>query len=238
MKITVLQHVPFEGIALIADWGYQHGHTFSICRLWQEKILLPTPKDVEMLVIMGGPMSVSNEGAHTDYPNYYSGLQREKEFIKEVIDQRKHVLGICLGCQLIASALGARTYPNSVKEIGWFPITICNEALGQPLLFDLDATLKAFHWHSDTFDLPQGASLLMSSVACRNQAFVVKDRVLGLQFHLEMTKDSIKNIIANCKSDINQSKTIQSEDELLAGCIAIPICKQTLFLLLDGLLKQ
>jgi GMP synthase-like glutamine amidotransferase len=103
----------------------------------------------------------------------------------------KPVLGVCLGAQLIAKALGARVYANSVKEIGWAPVSFADAALRDPLFTGLAEAEVIFHWHGETFDLPAGAELLASSVACRHQAFRVSDRIYGLQFHLEVTPSMI-----------------------------------------------
>ena len=105
-------------------------------------------------------------------------LRDEKVFIASAIDQNKGVLGICLGAQLIANALGARVYPNTVKEIGWFPVFA---EPAQPGTFVFPKSTQAFHWHEETFDLPAGAVHLARSAVCRNQAFQFGTRAVGLR---------------------------------------------------------
>lgn len=225
MKIVVLQHVAFETAGMIADWAESHGHSVTICPLY-ENALLPNIDAFEMLVIMGGPMSVGDDAK-------YAWLAPEKTLIKAAIEADKYVVGICLGAQLIANVLGARVYPNHVKEIGWFPVAIVDEAIGQPILSGLNSAMNVFHWHGDTFDLPHNAQLLMSSKSCKNQAFLYNQRVLGLQFHLEMTEEGIKNIIAHCKEDIVPSTSIQSEEEMLTSIGEIAPCTRVLNSMLD-----
>jgi GMP synthase-like glutamine amidotransferase len=123
----------------------------------------------------------------------------------------KAVLGICLGAQLIASALGARVYSGPEKEIGWFPVFA---ELAVPGTFVLPAMLEAFHWHGETFDLPSGAVHLASSAACRNQAFQIGARTIGLQFHLETTPQSASAMIAHCGTELVPQRYIQTEAAL------------------------
>ena len=129
------------------------------------------------MVIMGGPMS-----ANDDLPF----IQREVALIAEAVKSEIPLLGVCLGAQLIAKALGSKVYRNTVREIGWAPVTFTEAARRDPLFAGLSAPETVFHWHGDTFDLPRNAELLASSAACRNQAFRAANRVYGLQFHLEV----------------------------------------------------
>lgn len=114
-------------------------------------------------------------------------LHREIQYIRDAANRGQMVLGVCLGAQLIAKALGARVYPNAVKEIGWAPVSFTPAAASDPLLVGLSEPEMIFHWHGETFDLPPGAARLASSDACVNQAFRAGDRIYGLQFHLEVT---------------------------------------------------
>jgi GMP synthase (glutamine-hydrolysing) len=130
------------------------------------------------LIVLGGPMSAAD-----DLPY----LRGELECIAEAVSAGLPVLGICLGAQLIAKALGSRVYSNGVREIGWYPIQWTEAAARDPLHQGLAGFDTVFHWHYETFDLPAGAELLASSAACRHQAFRVGSNVYGLQFHLEAT---------------------------------------------------
>ena len=205
MRAHFLQHVPFEGLGSIAPWLKAADYQITATKFY-ESTLLPHPKQVDLLIIMGGPMSVNDE-------DRFPWLRIEKQFIRQTIASGKAVLGICLGAQLIASALGESVYPNRRKEIGWFPIE------GIPRkdksVFCFPPSVEVFHWHGDTFDLPDGAVLLAKSKACENQAFQIKQTVIGLQFHLETTPDSARAIVKNCREELLPSKFVQPEAMIL-----------------------
>ena len=121
------------------------------------------------------------------------------------------IIGICLGAQLIASALGARVYRNADKEIGWWETT---SSPNKKNCFHFPNRFLAFHWHGETFDLPPGAIHLARTQGCENQAFQIGRRVIGLQFHLETTDESLQALIANCGDELTAGPYIQSEKEL------------------------
>lgn len=206
MKVQVFQHVPFEGIGSIQNWMEHRKAQVATTRLFPGAPL-PALEDFDWLIVMGGPMSVNDESAHP-------WLRPEKRLIAAAVEEGKPVLGICLGAQLIASALGARVYPNARKEIGWFPVRRLAGAAGAVArLFPVST--EVFHWHGDTFDLPAGALGFLESDACANQAFSIGERVVGLQFHLETTQESALALIANSRAEIVPSATIQTEQEML-----------------------
>jgi len=122
-----------------------------------------------------------------------------------------------LGSQLIASALGANVYPNNEKEIGWFPLTKTNEGKANKFIKDLPDKFTTFHWHGDTFDLPNGATHLLKTDICPNQAFLYKNNVIGLQFHLEVTEQTITLMLENGASELTNSNFIQSIEEIQTG---------------------
>jgi len=208
MNIHWLQHVPFEGLGTIEKWAERTGHTLSCTRLFDGD-LLPHLDQFGMLVVMGGPMGIYDE---QEYP----WLTAEKSFIRATLDAGRPVLGICLGAQLIADVLGARVFANKQKEIGWFPVTR-TDAVPSGLEGVLPKNQTVFHWHGDTFDLPADAVHLYSSLACRNQAFLYKDRVLALQFHLETTSESAIPLIQNCRNELVPGLSIQTEREIIEG---------------------
>lgn len=203
MRAHVLQHVPFEGLGSIEPWLSERGAEIQFTRFFDSPGL-PDPANLDLIVAMGGPMSVNDE---MDLP----WLKEEKRFISNAVDAGKAVLGICLGAQLIASALGARVYPGSQKEIGWFEIESTSNGPG---LFRFPQKATVFHWHGETFDLPPGASRLARSAGCQNQAFQIGRRVIGLQFHLETTPESAELLIAHCRNELLDGPFIQSEEKL------------------------
>lgn len=206
MRAHYLQHVPFEGLGSIEPWLHDAGYDISCTRLYQTGDL-PDIDDIDFLVVMGGPMSV-NDGQQ------YPWLGEEIDFIRRAIDSGKPVLGICLGAQLIARSMGAKIYQNPVKEIGWHPVQ--GLARGSSPQFNFPVSTTVFHWHGETFDLPPGASLIAKSEACENQAFQIGRTVIGLQFHLETTPESAREIVSNCRHELVPSRYVQSEDEILS----------------------
>ena len=140
-------------------------------------------------------------------------LVQEKHFIRRAVEAGKPVLGVCLGAQLIASAMGARVYSHDVKEIGWFPVHGV-DGVG-PTCFRFPGTVEAFHWHGETFDLPLGAVRLAQSDGCENQAFQVGRSVIGVQCHLETTPETARQLVANCRAELAPSKYVQSEIDIL-----------------------
>ena len=179
MRIHFLQHHPLESPGCISEWALSSHCTIAGTRVYQTD-LLPRVSEFDWLIMMGGPM-----GAHED--TEYPWLAKEKQLIERAIEKGKTVLGICLGAQLIADVLGARVYPNKEKEIGWFPIELTDGGRSSPVTWFLPRRLTVLHWHGDTFDLPEGAVHLAWSEACSNQAFTYNERVIGMQFHMEMT---------------------------------------------------
>lgn len=207
MKCHILQHVPFEGPAGIVHWSERHGHALSITRFWRDEVL-PEPHQIDALLVLGGPMNIYE---HERYP----WLSREKRFIEGIVAAGKPVAGICLGAQLLADILGARVFRNPQAEIGWFPVSLTPS--GQRFWPELPNPMMAFHWHGDTFELPAGAMHLARSQGCVHQAYLYGDRVLGLQFHLESTPESVKELITHGQGDLLQSGPfVQTEGRLLA----------------------
>ena len=170
MRAHYLQHIPFEGLGSIAPWLEASGYEITGTKLF-ESAKYPNLKEIDLLMILGGPMSVNDK-------DKFSWLASEKQFIHESINSGKPVLGICLGAQLIASALGARVYRNSVKEIGWFPIYGISS--NNNSIFSFPPSVKVFHWHGETFDLPSGATRLAKSDVCENQAFQFGNSIIGV----------------------------------------------------------
>jgi GMP synthase-like glutamine amidotransferase len=184
------------------------GYEITSTRLFA-KDPFPDLDDIDWLVIMGGPMGIYDE-------DKYPWLLSEKNYIEKAVVQEKIVLGICLGAQLIADVLGAKIYPNKYKEIGWFSIQKTRETTQARLADFLPAQIDVFHWHGDTFDIPKGAIHIAKSKACENQGFIFDDHVVALQFHLETTEQSAKELIGHCQDDIKEGPFIQSSVEILS----------------------
>jgi GMP synthase-like glutamine amidotransferase len=206
-RTLLIQHVPFEGLGSIAPWLEAAGDEITKTQFF-ESAELPDLRIIDLLVVMGGPMSVNDK-------DECLWLVPEKRFIREAIDSGKSVLGICLGAQLIGSAMGAKVYNNTVKEIGWIPVQGVS-SIGSSS-FSFPPSTKVFHWHGETFDLPPRATLLARSEGCENQAFQIGTSVIGLQFHLEITPESVWEIVSNCRDELVPSKYIQTEEEILSA---------------------
>ena len=209
MRVYVLQHVPFEELGNIQPWLVQHNAEIHYCRLYANDPL-PDVNETDLLIVLGGPMSVNDE-------SHYPWLVAEKAFLAQAIAAEKPIVGICLGAQLIASSQGARIYSNYAKEIGWFDITAV-AAYGDVL--SLPASMHVFHWHGETFELPANAVLLASSVACNNQIFQLGQRVIGLQCHLETTADNARSMVLHCADELTGGSFIQDADTILAASAA------------------
>ena len=206
IRMAVLQHVEFEGPAAVADWAVEHGFPLRLFHLYRDTTL-PSLADFDMLTVMGGPMSANDEAQ-------LGWLRREITLVREAIAAEKTLLGICLGAQIIAKALGARVYPGSAKEIGWFPV----QRTGSHPLFDgLPDSFTPFHWHGETFDLPHEGKLLAKSEITETQAFAVGQRILGLQFHMEATEESVRALVKGAAHEIGHGVFEQQPATILAS---------------------
>ena len=173
----VLQHVAWEGPGLIAFEARERGLFLDVRRLDQGDSI-PNPDRLEGLVVMGGPMGVNE----TDK---YPYLAEECGLIRELAHRNRPVLGVCLGAQLLASSLGAKVYPGQQAEVGYGTVELTPEGKQDSLFESVEGPVPVFHWHGDTFDLPEGAVLLASSKEYPLQAFRFGGLAYGLQFHVE-----------------------------------------------------
>jgi GMP synthase-like glutamine amidotransferase len=200
MRVLAFRHVPFEYLGRIEPELERRGIGIDYADLYQPGAESPDPARYAGLIFMGGPMSV-NDGLPY--------LEREARWIAQAVEAGRPVLGVCLGAQLIAKALGARVYRNPVKEIGWFAIELTGEGAADPLFAGAGPRETVFHWHGESFDLPAGAQCLASSANCRHQAFRVGSSTYALQFHLEVTPEMIADWCtqdANC-ADMREVQT-------------------------------
>jgi len=196
-EVLVFQHDPFEDLGFFAEVLEKQGTSFRTIRLFHGEVPAEDWEQTSALIILGGPMSVADE-------EQYPFLRWEKTIIRAAIDDAVPLLGVCLGAQLIAAALGAAVHHGPVKEIGWYPISITPHGLMDSSLGYLPETAVVFQWHDNGFDLPAGAQRLASSTYYENQAFRLGKSIYGLQFHLEMTSEMIARWIEERSKDLAQ----------------------------------
>ena len=227
MQILSLMHVPFEDAANLGVWAAQRGHTVEAVHVYAGQAL-PAAGDVDGVFVMGGPMNIYEQAEHP-------WLAAEKCLLAECVEAGKILLGVCLGAQLLADVLGGKVMQNAQKEIGWYEVTRTEAAGRSPLADVLPERFWAFHWHGDTFAIPPGATLLASSQACANQAFLYGDRILGLQFHLEYTADSIEKMLTHCADELTDGPHIQPATRIRDGYNHLSCTQTLLWNLLDRL---
>lgn len=230
MRLHYLQHVPFEGLANIEAWARARSYHITHTRLFAGEAL-PAMDAFDWLVIMGGPMNIYEE-------DHYPWLTAEKHFIAKAIDQGKLVLGICLGAQLIADVLGGPVTRNQEKEIGWFPVSITPQARQSAIFANFPQTFLAFHWHGDTFAIPPGAVHTVQSAACAHQAFTYHDHVVGVQFHLESSEESIAKLVTHGCDELISERYIQQPEHLMQQPEKITHITRNMILLLENLSGQ
>ena len=227
MNIHYLQHAAGEGPGQIANWAASNGHRMTGTH-WYRGDAPPEPAAIDFLVIMGGGMNIYE---HRDHP----WLVPEKALIAEVIGQGKPVLGICLGAQLVADVMGGKVYQNPQCEIGWFPVRTLEAVRMHPFFSHFPAEFTAMHWHGDTFELPPGATLLASSDACPNQAFICAENVVGMQFHAEVRPEDVRTFVQGETGSLPEGKYVQSFEEILAGDRHMPQVHRLLGEVLDAM---
>jgi GMP synthase-like glutamine amidotransferase len=225
VRVHWLQHAPFEGLGSIEEWLTARGAVLSATRFFQHQGL-PRPHDVDWVIAMGGPMSVNDEAR-------LPWLAAEKRFLREAIDAGRTVLGVCLGAQLIASALGAPVCAAEHREVGWFPVERVEGGETAPRI--LPERFTAFHWHGETFRVPRGALRLARSAGCENQAFAVGRRVLGIQFHLEVTPNSARTLCDKCPADLAPGPYVQPAQEIREAAEAFRAANRLMAGILDTL---
>ena len=209
MRVHYLQHVPFEGLGYIGDWLVAKQYTISGTRLYEPSAKLPGLHEFDALVIMGGPMNVNEE-------DKYPWLASEKELILAAINSNKKVLGICLGAQLIVAAAGGNVFPHPFKEIGWFPVQF-DPAFETWFGRSIPAGQTFFHWHGDTYLLPEGFINHATTEACGQQLYTAGDHIMGIQFHPEMTIAGVKALVENDGNELQEKPFIQTREMILSS---------------------
>lgn len=225
-KAVILQHVPYETPGRIVTQFRDFGIPTEIRHLYKGDEVPSDLDDIRMLIVMGGPMGVSDIGSEK-----YPYLAKEVDLLKRCVALDRATLGICLGGQLLAHAAGAKVQPNAkpgktpdepatpMPEFGWLPVTFPFPGGTEPIVMGLHDGAMMFHWHYDAFELPRlpappnappppapppptGNALLSSSKACKNQAFRYKSRLFGFQYHFELTPEDIEKILSAGREDV------------------------------------
>jgi len=227
MRLHVFQHVAFETPGCILAWADRTGASLKWTRFYRDEAL-PEPAAFDWLIVMGGPMSVYQQ---LEYP----WIEEEVRSIRRAIEEGKTVVGICLGAQLIAAALDAPVFAHRHREIGWFEIMRTTSAARTYLAPILPETLDVLHWHGDTFELPQGAVHLARSRGCENQGFLYGERVIALQFHLEMTVEMLRKLVHHCGREIGRGLWEQPPERMLQDGTRFDRANRLMFDLLDAM---
>jgi GMP synthase (glutamine-hydrolysing) len=195
----IIKHNSSEGAGLFEKILKEKGWEQEILPLYAGKAWPDSVDSYGLILLMGGPMSANDE-------DRYPFLKKEIPSIRQMLKLGKPVLGICLGAQLMAKALGARVYPGPHKEIGWYFLNQTPSAKSDPLFSLLDSSFLVFQWHGETFDLPNGGICLAGNEAYPSQAFRFGEWAYGLQFHFEVTESMIKTWLGQWGEEIKKAK--------------------------------
>jgi len=223
MKILIFKHIADEPAGHAEQWAVERGHTFSY-HFWDNDHVLTALPEFDLLVIMGGLMGAYEEDT-------YPWLIREKILIREAIENNSKVVGICLGAQLIASAMGAGVYKNTNAEIGFHPVIIPGN--NDEWFPESGNGFNVFQWHGDTFDLPEGARLIATSENVKNQAFIIGNNTLALQFHPEMDQNIVEGLLCEAYDKEKASPWKQKQETIRQNLDCTTHGKQLLFYMLD-----
>ena len=203
MKVLIVKHAPFEREGNMVAWLQRKQAEIEYLNLY-ESTVFPDLKAFDLMVLLGGPMSVNDE-------QLYPWLVPEKQFIKDALSLDMPILGLCLGGQLIANALGAAVTLSKETEIGWH--TVSNRTLNKKL-FQFPEQMPIFNWHGETFALPNGAEPLLKSQACENQGFQYGEKVIGLQCHPEVTPEIIQDWIDEIGDQMTQGEFVHTPEQM------------------------
>jgi GMP synthase-like glutamine amidotransferase len=232
MRIHCLQHLAFENPGTIKEWAEEKGHLLSYTYFYEDKFRFPPIGEIDVLLIMGGYMNVDEE-------QKFPWLVQEKEYIQHAISAGKKIIGICLGAQLIAVALGCKVYPAKEKEIGFFPIQFTKNALEHPFFDHFNNPYTVFHWHGDTFNLLENAQLIASTTTCKNQAYLIGNNVLALQFHLEVNETIVSEMLLHDGHELQEvGSYIQQQTDIKKSFHSLQQNKKDFYLLLDKFLVK
>ncbi|MGR3220260.1 MAG: type 1 glutamine amidotransferase [Candidatus Anammoxibacter sp.] len=213
MSILFIKHIDIEGPGTLGEFLDEKGVPYEIVDVSNGNALPSSTSQYRAIVILGGPMNVYEE-------DKYPFLKAEDLLIKAAIIDETPMLGLCLGAQLIAKAAGAKVGTAIEKEIGWFKVKLTDNGINDPLFEGLSNEINVFQWHGDAFDIPANGIHLGSSKSCANQAFKYNSNVYGLQFHLEVTIDMVRewldaysDEIASMGNRVNREEIIEQAAE-------------------------
>ena len=214
MRLQILQHAPFEGPGHLTEWAASRSFSLEVVHTYKG-IEPAKPDEYDWLVILGGPMSANDDKGW---------IRAEKRAIAEALNAaaagKVHVIGICLGARLIAQAMGATITASEEKEIGWFDVDFTEDARNSHFFADFPQRSTVFHWHGETFNLPDSCTNIASTAVTESQGFFHGSHIFGFQFHLEMLSNGVKNLMKHCKKDLKgheKAPYIQSPKEIEAG---------------------
>ncbi|HLD71584.1 MAG TPA: hypothetical protein VI873_03150 [Candidatus Peribacteraceae bacterium] len=203
MKLRIVMHESFEAPAAIADWAKKKGHAVTYSKPYQGDTF-PEECDFDFLVVMGGPQSPAT--TLEECPHY--DAKKEIAFIKRAIDQKKILLGVCLGAQLIGDALGAHFDHSPNKEIGLFPLILTADGKKDPFFGTFPDTFMAGHWHGDMPGLTPESKVLAKSAGCPRQIVRYAHTIYGFQCHFEFTSEAIEGMIENNAHELEKYKSL------------------------------
>lgn len=219
-QLLVIQHMEHEDAGMFGETARHEELELRLVRTWLGESVPRTPgENTVAVLIMGGGMNV-------DQVDRYPNLAAEMKLVRQCVARSTPLIGVCLGSQLIAAALGARVYDGPVKEIGWYSLQLTEEAEGDPLFEGLPEQQTVFQWHGQTFDLPAGAVRLAGSEAFPNQAYRLGECIWGLQYHLETTEIHVRDWLARGGEDYEGLDYIQPERIIQNIPTYEPVCRQ------------
>ncbi|AVD83770.1 MULTISPECIES: type 1 glutamine amidotransferase [Pseudomonas] len=225
MRVHFLAHMPRAGIGNIEYWARERSHTLTGTNL-HEQIIWPKLSSFDLLVVLGGNPEECE-----------AWLQDEIEFIKESILAGKKVLGICLGSQLLAEALGGKLVPHTHSESGWLPVLLNDAGTQSRLLKGVANKTPLYFFHRNTFILPETCILLGSTEACRNQIFSWNDQVLGFQAHPEMLPETMEYLWKHKSTALPTGEHNKMSEKDSEELMKIIVARQFMFRVLDNLVN-
>jgi len=227
LKVHVIINDSYTTLDLIKEWLRKKKYSFTFTNAYRSE-KFPSKLDFDLLIILGGTVGSYEE-------EKYPWLKEEKKYIKKSIENNKLILGICLGAQMIAEILGGKVYPHRHSEIGWFNIKKTKFELEKnKILKNIDDNFLAFQFHNDTFDLPEEATLLAGNDANKNQAFMYKENVIGLQFHPEINFPFLEEVFQKY-NNIEKGPYVQNIQEILKRNGKFKKSKENFFIILNNI---